>query len=177
MTANPKQGDDEDQTEEEQMEKASDKLTEVVGVNATFSSDEHQNLLAVRFQAQPGLVSNYSAPATVSDPPQPKNDGKILEFRKILVKGQFSREALEDLIGDLAYLLGGVKPLGSLAIKLGHQYEILELCHEYFDAMNQETFSKLDVNRIKLRGLIDSDIKFLNEETDQLLRERNITRL
>lgn len=137
------------QSDEELPEKFSDKPAEVVENVGSFSSSE----------------------------PQPKNDGKILEFRKILVKEQFSREALEDLIADLVYLLGGVKPLGSLAIKLGHQYEILELCHEYFDAMNQETFAKLDVNRIKLRGLIDSDIKFLNEETDQLLRERNITRL
>lgn len=177
-TANPKQGDDDDenQTEEEQMEKALDKLTEVVEVDATFSSGEHQKLPAVRPQAQAGLVSNYSALATVSDPPQPKNDGKISEFRKVLARKQFSCEALEELAEDLVYLLG-VKSLGILVFKSTNQDETVELCHECFDLMNQETFSRLNVNRMKLSGLTDSAIEYLNAETGRLLSERNIKKV
>ena len=88
----------------------SDAFIKMVEVNGSSSTNEHLNF---SFDAVPVLRDtdhSLSAPATVEeqssiDPPRPKNDGKISEFRKVLARRQFSREALEELAEDLVYLL------------------------------------------------------------------------
>ena len=179
--------DDTTQSEKEQSVKVfykpAEEVVEVVN-SYNVSSNVHPNPLgsdisvASTNRNHPGTtdVSDYKS----ANIPLLKAESDISEICDVLsnifttvqhLNDEQKSEVFERLVDYI-----GTENLGGVVVRFMHQYELPKLCHKCFLAMNEETFSGLKVEEIKLSGLSDEALKFLNEKTSQLLKEHHLSK-
>lgn len=166
--------------------KPTKEVDDVVVDNFNFGSNGHLNPPASGTPVPSSAGRNHSDPTDVSEQssvntPRPKAEGEISEICSVLSNifstvQHLTNEQKEDVFERLVYHVGA-ETLGELVLKSMHQYEIVALCHKCFAAMSEETFSMLEISRLKLSGLRDSDLEFLDGKVTRLLSERHIKKL
>lgn len=184
-------GDDVDDTTQSEKEQSGknfykpvEELVEVVD-KFNFSSNGHPNPLGSDILVASSTTRNHPDTTDVSvhksaNTPRSKVESEISEICDVIdnifaTVQHFNNQQKDEVFERLVDYIGA-ENLGEVVVKFMHQYELPELCHKCFCAMNEETFSGLKVEQIKLSGLSDEAIKFLNEETSQLLKERQLSK-
>ena len=159
--------------------KPAEEVVEVVD-NFNFNSNGRLNSPASSTPVPLSAGRNYSNPKDISEESsantsRAKAESEVSEICDVLdnifaTVQHFNDEQKSEVLERVVNYIRA-ENLGGVLARFVHQYELTELCHQCFCAMNEETFSGLKVEQIKLSGLTKAAIEYLNNETSQLLNE------
>ena len=191
VTVNSNEDDVDDTTQSEKEQSGKDlykPVQEVVEVVNSYnvSTNGHPNPLDSGTPITSSTSRNHPDTRDISahksaNTPRSKAESEISEIcndlDNIFATVQHFNDQQKDEVFERLVNYIRAEDLGGVIARFVHQYELPDLCHQCFYAMNEETFSGLKIEQIKLSGLSDEAIEFLNEETSQLLKERRLSRL